>query len=153
MWRGRVCGGWCSVVACSMPNFSAHTVGVSMHLFSSLTFLFPTFPLLLRLLFSPSSIFYSSKLTHFFLPTISRSPHHSPFLLFHLPPRYPSTLLSSDGVNLQSVNDLHFTSFRPFPFILLFLSYPLLHRLPQSGATLPLIIEDQRLCQRHLMVN
>ena len=27
------------------------------------------------------------------------------------------------------------------------------HHLPLSGATLPLITEDQRLCQRHLMVN
>lgn len=56
-----------------------------------------------------------------------------------------STLRCSIGGNLKSVNDLNFLFSALHPLLLSF------H--PQSGATLPVITGDQRVCQRHLMVH
>lgn len=56
-----------------------------------------------------------------------------------------STLRCSIGGNLKSVNDLNFLFSALHPLLLSF------H--PRSGATLPVITGDQRVCQRHLMVH
>lgn len=59
----------------------------------------------------------------------------------------PSPLRCSAGGYLKSIIDLNFLFF--FPAL-----HPLPRRsLPQSGATLPVITEDQRVCQRHLLVH
>lgn len=64
------------------------------------------------------------------------------FLMFHL--------LCTDGVNIYTINSLHFTPFHLSPTYSP-ISLPAVSA--QSGVTLLLIIEDQRQCHRHLMVN
>lgn len=128
-----------------------------MHLFSHLSFRSPFITCLLFLLFhsfphlslfpSPDSYF------HHFFSTLSHDIFvtHSFFSLSHPFTLPPTSLWLKWICNLSVIYTFFLSAF--LPFILLFLSYPLPYRLLQSGATLPLIIEDQRLCQRHLMVN